>query len=70
MPSNESKVVAVDNWARETIADRLIVENVHFKDLADFYASEVNASLVVNGDFFFEVYKQDDRLSRGMEDLI
>jgi len=62
------KIVIVDNFGRESVADVLVAENVnenYAQKIVDFLNSENGE----NSDWF--VLKPDDyRLSRGMEDLV
>jgi hypothetical protein len=63
------KLVLVDNYARETVADVLLREHVPAEDaqeLADAYNKEQGPN-----PYRWCVVKPDDyRLSRGMEDLV
>lgn len=62
------KVIRVDNFARETVADKLIEEGL----------DEVRAMALVNKmnaeqrgtDWWYRAVDDDYRLSRGMEDLV
>jgi hypothetical protein len=60
------KIVAVDNFNRESIADILIAENV--KDIwAEYLAKAANEHNP--GDRFFKAFPDDYVLWRGMEEL-
>jgi len=63
------KIICVDNYARETIADSLVCENVN-----DHYAKLIVDLLCANpkrGDSsWYRAVPDDHRLSQGMEDLI
>jgi hypothetical protein len=66
-----AKVVAVDNFDRDSVADSLIVEGVEDMD-ADIIAAEWNKTHCnYEGAPRYALVKADDyRLSRGMEDLV
>jgi len=69
--SEEWKVITVDNFARESHADRLIFQNVHSEEFAKFIADQLQAKF--GGEQAWDFYTQrtmSARLWRGMEDLI
>lgn len=65
------KIICVDNYARETVADRLVADNIKSEEyakcmckaLCDKYSSEYSTE-------WFQVVDDNYRLSRGMEDLV
>lgn len=64
------KIIAKDNFARESVADVLIAENVHLS-----YAHEISNFLqkTFGGDSsprFYEVVADEYKLWRGMEELV
>lgn len=64
------KVVDVDMFARESVADILIAENLSSQD-ASAMVGELNRNRTEdNSDRWARVVKDDYRLSRGMEDLV
>lgn len=72
MPSSEEwKVITTDNFARETVADRLIIQNVHSEEFAKFIAEQYQAKF--GGEQAWDFYTQrpmSARLWRGMEEFI
>jgi len=69
MSTEEWKIVAVDNYARESVADILICESFKSKLMAEQVAEFLN-SKEDDPTIWYTVYEQHQRLSRGMEDLI
>lgn len=66
------KIVAVDNYGSEAVADLLVAENITNKSYAEVMVKALNNKYCAN-DYAARHYviKEDDyRLSRGMEDLI
>ena len=66
------KIVAVDNFDNEAVADVLVAENITFKPYAEIMAKALNEKYC-NNDFASRHYviKEDDyRFWRGMEDLV
>lgn len=67
------KIVLVDNFARETVADQLVLSGVPEKerDKAEDFCDWVNTfTCHGNGGMFCTIQPDDYRLSRGMEDLV
>lgn len=65
------KVIGIDNYGRETIADVLIAENMdkeNAEKLRELLNGEHNGSDIAP--YWCQVVVQSYRLSRGMEDLI
>ena len=63
------KIVAVDNFARETKADRLVAENVNETE-GNIMLEALRATCTPEGPTWYELKADDYRLSRGMEDLV
>lgn len=63
------KIIWTDGYARETIADRLVAENV-----PEVYAGIMLEALKKHYKYdesnWFRIVPDDFRLSRGMEDLV
>jgi hypothetical protein len=69
------KIVGTDNLARETVADRLWLDNVedhpYVLTLAQRVCDKLNeTSCDDNGGTFYQLKPDDYRLSRGMEDFV
>ncbi len=67
------KIVAVDNFAQESVADVLVAENISNKSYAEVMVNALNERYCKpfeNAPRFYEVKEDDYRLSRGMEDLV
>lgn len=63
------KVVAVDNYARETVADILVAENLSQEE-AEKIKDDYNHKQGAHPAYWAIVFKDDYVLSRGMEDLV
>lgn len=66
------KIVAVDNFAQEAVADLLVAENITNKSYAECMAKALNERYC-NSDYSPRHYvvKDDEyRLSRGIEDMV
>jgi hypothetical protein len=61
------KIIIRDNYGRESVADKLVAENVN-KNYADFIADKLNGYF--GDDDYFSVEQDDYVLWRGMEELI
>lgn len=60
------KIIAVDNYNRETVADHVVCENV-----AQSYVGEILGALNDNvQNWYYRAVADDYRLSKGMEDLV
>lgn len=72
MQSNEGwKVITIDNFARESYADRLIIQDVHSEGFAKFIAEQYQEKFGGEQAYDFYIHKpMSARLWRGMEDLI
>jgi hypothetical protein len=66
------KIVGVDNFARESVADKLICTDIADTALASYIAESLNAGLCNcdHADTFYRAVPDDYRLWRGMEDLV
>jgi hypothetical protein len=63
-----AKIIMTDNYARETVADVLVCENVNER-----YSGKIVECMNENrktDDEFFQLVEDDYRLSKGWEDLI
>ena len=63
------KLIAVDNFGRESVADRLIAENLS-DYWAPFLAESANRNTAERSDIYFRAVPDDHVLWRGMEDLV
>lgn len=64
------KVILVDNYNRETVADKLLKDNLSATDAAKT-ANDYNKKFAgMNWDWFAKAVPDDYHLSRGIEDLI
>lgn len=61
------KIIGVDNYARDHIADYLVCEKVYSKELG---VTMVNALNRKASEYYYMLVADDYRLSRGMEDLV
>lgn len=62
------KIICTDNYARESVADRLVAENVKNDDEAQFIIEALNSRA---GHAEYYVIRDDDyKLWRGMEELV
>jgi len=64
------KVVGVDNYARDYIADRLYIEGYPTKGAAQEVADRENAKSGPDPFYYYRVFPACYRLNRGMEDLV
>lgn len=67
------KIIGVDNLARETVADRLLIAwfPSRAKEQAQAACDALNKfSCNDNGGTFYQIVEDDYRLSKGMEDLV
>ncbi len=65
------KIVAVDNFASDAVADLLVAENITNKSYAEVMCKALNDHY--SGEHaarHYQVWEDDKQLSRGMEDLI
>lgn len=66
------KIVAVDNYARESVADLLVAENITNKSYAEVMCKALNDRYCIGEGAPRHYTVQEDSyvLSRGMEDLV
>jgi len=68
------KIVGVDNLARESVADKLwlnnIPDNEHIREQMQRVCDKLNEGLADSEGTFYTLKPDKYRLSRGMEDLI
>ena len=62
------KIIGVDNYNRESIADYLVCDNVRDEAFGNAMVKALNE--YPNGSTFFRLVPSDHRLSLGMEDLV
>ena len=62
-------MIAVDNFARETVADKLISEG-HSEAEAEIEVERLNANVTENDLRWHKAVPASHRLSRGMEDFM
>ena len=67
-PENFWRIVGVDNYARETVADTLVIGFLK-KDKAEKIATILNEG-EENSDRYYRAVPPDYRMCRGMDDLI
>lgn len=66
------KIIGTDNYARETIADFLVAENIKNKEFAELMCKALNEKYC-NNDYaitFYKVVEDDFKLSKGMADFV
>ena len=64
------KIVAIDNFARESVADQLVAENVpefYAESLRDFLQSKFGGEQASR---YYQVFPDDHVLWRGIEEFI
>lgn len=65
------KIIAVDNYARESVADRLVAENIQSEEEGNVMLGALRAKY--SGRFsptWYELVADDHKLRRGMEELV
>lgn len=65
-----AKLILVDNFNRETVADVLVEENLSEKEANKKAGDYNNEHRSVNGDWFAKAVSDDYKLWRGIEELI
>jgi hypothetical protein len=63
------KIVKVDNFARESIADTLIAENVN-EYWGSWIVNRLNENTDENGSNYFQLFDDNYVLWRGMDELV
>lgn len=64
------KIIAVDNFARESVADWLVCENVRNETVGKIMVDALNRENGIDGGDFYKLVSDDHKLWRGMEELI
>jgi hypothetical protein len=64
------KIIAVDNFGRETVADYLVCDNIKYQAQGKVMLEALRATCDSLSPRWFELVPDDHRLSRGMEDLV
>jgi glycine/serine hydroxymethyltransferase len=66
------KIVAVDNFDNEAVADVLVAENITNESYAEVMAKALNDKYSASDHAarYYEVKEDNYRLRRGMEDLV
>lgn len=62
------KIICTDNYARESVADRLVAENVKSDDDAQIIIAALNAK--ASHCEYYTIRDDDYKLWRGMEELV
>lgn len=60
----------MDNYARDSVADILVCENVENEGFGKIIVDALNIDSGEHGSYFYRLVADDHRLSRGMEDLV
>lgn len=63
------KIIATDNFDRETVADRLVSSGLD-KATGTIMLRGLRASVKSVDPWWYELVEDDHRLSKGMEDLV
>lgn len=63
------KIIAIDNGARESVADRLVAANVPEVE-GKIMCDALRATCDGNSAWYYNLVEDDHRLSKGMEDLV
>ena len=64
------KIIGIDNFARETIADFLVCENVGSEFIGNIIVDALNKHEGEDGSFYYKMVDDDHKLWRGMEELV
>lgn len=64
------KIIGVDNFAREAVADFLVCENVRNDYVGKIMVDALNAHEGEHGGTWFKLVPADHKLWRGMEELV
>lgn len=64
------KIVAVDNYNRDEVADFLVADNITSELAGKQMVEALNEKDGPGGAYFYKLFPAEYRLSRGMEDLI
>lgn len=66
------KIIGTDNYARETVADFLVADNIKNNEFAKVMCKALNEKYC-NSEYaltYYKVVENDFKLSKGMADLI
>jgi hypothetical protein len=63
------KIIAVDNFARESVADRLIADNIANEVVGNIMVKALNSDCDVSASFY-KLVPDDYKLWGGMEELV
>lgn len=64
------KIIAVDNFNRETVADRLVCSGIKYEPEGKMMLEALQASCSSGGSTWYKLVEDDYRLSRGMADIV
>jgi hypothetical protein len=64
------KIIGVDNFNRESVADFLVCENVANERVGQTMVDALNRESGDYGSYFYKLVPADHKLWRGMEELI
>lgn len=64
------KIIRVDNFARETVAEGLVAENIQYEFEANIMLKALQATVKPGDSFWYKLAIDDYVLWRGMEELI
>ena len=64
------KIIAVDNYARETVADRLVADNITIPSEAKIMLDALQKTCGRASSIWYHVRPDDYVLSRGMADIV
>jgi hypothetical protein len=64
------KIIAVDNFNRETVADYLVADNIFNEEVGKIVERALQKTVKKNDPRWYKLVPGDHRLSRGMADLV
>ncbi len=64
------KIIWVDGYNRESIADRLVCENIKYKPEGETMLEALRKKIKGDHSQWYLLVEDDKRLSRGMADLV
>lgn len=64
------KIIAVDNFNRETVADHLVADNIRSEREGKIMLDALRATCDEHGHTWYRLVENDYRLSRGMADIV
>lgn len=62
------KIICTDNYARESVADRLVAENINSDREANFMLAALKSTAYETD--FYQLVADDYQIWRGMEELV